>query len=113
MKANVIVKGAPSAKFVVNDDTSAEFIVNGNTGAEYNVNGMGGVRGPKGEKGDTVILAPLDLKAFLASVGLLGQKVILVIPDRRALLAKPGQTVKMAPKALLARTPQLPAQQPA
>lgn len=52
MKGEVIVKGAPSAKFVVNDDTSAEFIVNGNTGAEYNVNGMGGVRGPRGEKGE-------------------------------------------------------------
>ena len=64
-------------------------------------------------KGILVILDPLGLKAFLASVDLLGQKVILVIPDRRALLAQPGQTVKMAPKALLARTPQLPAQQPA
>lgn len=52
MKGEVIVKGAPSAKFVVNDDTDAKFIVNGNTGAEYNVDGMGGVRGPKGEKGD-------------------------------------------------------------
>ena len=52
MKGEVIVKGAPSAKFMVNDNTSAEFIVNGDTGAEYNVNGMGGVRGPKGEKGD-------------------------------------------------------------
>lgn len=52
MKGEVIVKGAPSSKFIVNDNTGAEFIVNGNTGAEYNVNGMGGVRGPKGEKGD-------------------------------------------------------------
>ena len=52
MKGEVIVKGAPSAKFIVNDNASAEFIVNGNTGAEYNVDGMGGVRGPKGEKGD-------------------------------------------------------------
>lgn len=52
MKGEVIVKGAPSAKFIVNDNTGAEFIVNGNTGAEYDVNGMGGVRGPKGDKGD-------------------------------------------------------------
>lgn len=42
MNGDVIIKGAPSAKF----------IVNGNTGAKYNVDGMGGVRGPKGESGE-------------------------------------------------------------
>ena len=41
MKGNVIIKGAPSAKF----------IVNGNTGAKYNVNGMGGVPGADGAPG--------------------------------------------------------------
>jgi hypothetical protein len=52
MKGEVIVKGAPSAKFIVNDNASAEFIVNGNTGAEYNVNGMGGVPGADGIPGE-------------------------------------------------------------
>lgn len=42
MNGDVIIKGAPSAKF----------IVNGNTGAKYNVNGMGGVQGPKGDTGE-------------------------------------------------------------
>ena len=72
MKANVIVKGAPSAKFVVNDDTSAEFIVNGNTGAEYNVNGMGGVQGatgPKGEKGDTGPQGPQGIPGERGPIG--------------------------------------------
>ena len=72
MKGEVIVKGAPSAKFVVNDDTSAEFIVNGNTGAEYNVNGMGGVQGatgPKGEKGDTGPQGPQGIPGERGPIG--------------------------------------------
>ena len=67
----------------------------------------------KERRATKVILAHKDLKAFLASVALLAQKVTKAIPAHKDLLAQPGQTVKMAPKALLARTPQLPAQQPA
>lgn len=74
MKGNVIVKGAPSAKFVVNDDTSAEFIVNGNTGVEYNVNGMGGVRGPKGEKGDKGDTGPQGPQGIPGERGPIGPK---------------------------------------
>ena len=72
MKGEVIVKGAPSAKFIVNDDTSAEFIVNGNTGAEYNVNGMGGVQGatgPKGDKGDTGPQGPQGIPGERGPIG--------------------------------------------
>ena len=74
MKGEVIVKGAPSAKFVVNDDTSAEFIVNGNTGAEYNVDGMGGVRGPKGDKGDTGDTGPAGPQGIPGERGPIGPK---------------------------------------
>ena len=74
MKANVIVKGAPSAKFVVNDNTDAEFIVNGNTGAEYNVNGMGGVRGPRGEKGDKGDTGPQGPRGIPGERGPIGPK---------------------------------------
>lgn len=74
MKGEVIVKGAPSAKFVVNDDTSAEFIVNGNTGAEYNVNGMGGVRGPRGEKGDKGDTGPQGPQGIPGERGPIGPK---------------------------------------
>ena len=74
MKGEVIVKGAPSAKFVVNDDTDAKFIVNGNTGAEYNVDGMGGVRGPKGEKGDTGDTGPAGPQGIPGERGPIGPK---------------------------------------
>ena len=74
MKGEVIVKGAPSAKFIVNDDTSAEFIVNGNTGAEYNVDGMGGVRGPRGEKGDKGDTGPQGPRGIPGERGPIGPK---------------------------------------
>ena len=52
-------------------------------------------------------------RANLAKTVQLGRKVTKAIPAPKALLAQPGQTVKMEHKALPARTPQLPAQQPA
>ena len=52
-------------------------------------------------------------KANLARTVQLARKVTKEIPAPKDLLAQPGQTVKMAHKGQPARTPQLPAQQPA
>ena len=54
-----------------------------------------------------------DHRVNLARTVQLARKVTKAIPAPKALLAQPGQTVKMEHKALPARTPQLPAQQPA
>ena len=53
-------------------------------------------------KATRVTLAHKDLKAFLASVALLAQKVILVIPDHRATKERrviPGHRASVAHKA--------------